>query len=502
MNLRYYQKDALEAAVQGAHEHQKQLIVMPTGSGKTILFSKLAERALPGRSLVLVDKQILADQACEKIEQSISVLPGREQGEHRADAKHSIVVSTVQSMVNRLGRWPRDHFAQVICDEAHCVLADSWQACVSHFDKHAKIFGFTATPFRGDKKNLGRYFDNIAYEISLRRLIHDGYLSPIKVKALPVQIDISNVSSVAGDFHSGRLHDSLTPRLHKIADAIKEHASGRKILAFLPLIETSRQFAQICNSVGLKAQHVSSQEREKDTLLKHFKSCDGGLMSNAMILSTGYDNPKIDCVVVLRPTRSTPLYCQMVGRGTRTAPGKEYLLVLDFLWHHERHNLVRPANLLSETSDVAEIMTQHSFDVGGEVDLLELEASAVEQRRRSLEEEIRANERRKAKVVNPVEFHLALGDVGAAQYVPTVAWESEPPTSKQLKLLEKFKIDSAQVESKGHAHKLISRLMPRMINKLASPKQLIHLRRMGYQNPETATFTQARDFLSRMWGKR
>jgi len=176
--------------------------------------------------------------------------------------------------------------------------------------------------------------------------------------------------------------------------------------------------------------------------------------------------------------------------------------VLDFLWHHERHNLMRPANLLSETSDVAEIMTQHSFDVGGEVDLLELEASAVEQRRRSLEEELRAKERRKAKVVNPIEFHLALGDVGAAQFIPTMVWESEPPTSKQIGLLDKFKIDSSQVESKGHASKLISKLMPRMVKKLATPKQLIHLRRMGYPNPEMATFVQAKDFLSRMWRKR
>ena len=498
MELRYYQHDALNAIIDGEREYDKQLVVMPTGAGKTILFSKLAEKKLPQRTLILADKENLVEQACDKIWQSVKIEAGREQGKSKADKDNAIVVATVQSMIHRLDRWPRDHFDTIVCDEAQHVLADSWQTVLAHFDNHAKVVGVTATPFRGDRRNLATYFDQKTYEIGLRQLINDGYLCPIRLKALPVQIDISGVSSVAGDFHAGRLHDTLTPLLHNIAEQIKENAEGRKILAFLPLIETSKQFVKICNDVGLTATHVSSQEKEKHTILKHFASCDGELMGNAMILSEGYDNPKIDCIVNLRPTRSTTLYCQMMGRGTRIAHGKDDLLILDFLWHHERHSLVRPANLFAEDQETADIMTRRSMG-GEEEDLMGLERDAVAERRRTLEEQIRANRQRKTKTIDPTELSLALGSVVNATYEPVFSWEFDPITPKQRAALERQKIDVTEVETKGHAAKLLGMILPRYSQKLATPKQVMTLRKLRHPNPETATFSEASSYISRMF---
>ncbi|MDP6719002.1 MAG: DEAD/DEAH box helicase family protein, partial [Pirellulaceae bacterium] len=270
MDLRYYQQDAIDAVLKGESRWDKQLVVMPTGAGKTICFSALAQYKLPRRTLILADKEKLVEQACEKIELSIGMNAGREQADHKADLKDAIVVSSVQTMINRLDKWPKNHFATVVADEAHHCVADMWQTVLGHFDGHAKVVGFTATPFRSDKRELGSYFDEVAYEIGLRQLINDGYLGPIRLTALPVKIDISNVPTVAGDFHPGKIHDTLTPLLKKIALQIKEHAKGRKTLVFLPLIETSKQFTAICNSIGLQAHHVSSAEKDKRTLLKHF----------------------------------------------------------------------------------------------------------------------------------------------------------------------------------------------------------------------------------------
>ena len=499
MQLRYYQQDAIDAVLKNESQFGKQLVVMPTGAGKTICFAALAQHKLPSRTLVLADKEKLVEQACEKIEQSTGMIAGREQAQYKADHDNAIVVSSVQTMINRLGKWPKNHFDTVVVDEAHHCVADMWQEVLAHFDDHAKVVGFTATPFRSDKRELASYFDEVSYEIGLKTLIDDRFLCPIKLKALPTRIDLNNVPTVAGDFHAGKLHDTLTPLLRDIALQIKQHAGGRKTLVFVPLIATSKAFVEICKDIGLKAHHVSSAEKDKRTLLKYFSSCDGELMSNAMILTEGYDNPKISCVVNLRPTKSTTLYCQMVGRGTRIAANKDDLLVLDFLWDHQRHNLVRPANIFTENPEVARIMTERSFKGGGEVDMTELERDALEERHRTLEERIRENRQRKARTLDPTEFSLVLGNLGAAEYEPTMPWHHEPITTKQRQILNRAKFDMESVQDRGHASALIDMIVPRWKEKMATPPQVMMLRKLRHPNPTKATFKEADQYISRMF---
>jgi len=502
MKLRDYQEAARDALLQGESEFRKQVCVMPTGSGKTVTFASIIDRKLPGKTLVLAHRESLVEQAADKIWDTIKIEPGIEMAKQKADSRNAVVVGSVQSMINRLDRYAPDHFDSVIIDECHHAIADSWQSVLNHFDDHASVFGFTATPNREGRVQIGSYFDNFTYEIGMRELIDKGHLAPIVLKALPVNIDMRNVSSVAGDFHVGQTHQTLVPYLQEIARNIKEHAAGRKTLVFLPLVETSRLFADICKDEGLNANWVSGSRHDRENVLKQFKKCDEGVLANALLLTEGFDQPSIDCVAVLRPSRSTSFVQQCVGRGTRLHPGKKNLLLLDFLWHHEQHSLVRPANVFTDNDAVADIMTRRSTEaVESELDMDVLERDAVAERHASLEAAIAANRRRAAKTIDPVALSLAFNNLGAAEYQPTVDWHRQPVTDKQKVLLKRQNIDVESVRDKGHAAKLIGMIMPRYNQKLATPKQVMFLRRHNYPNPEKATFSQASAFIGRKVGR-
>jgi superfamily II DNA or RNA helicase len=509
MELRKYQIEARDALLRGAEKFQKQVCVLPCGGGKTITFASLIRERLPGRALVLAHRESLVEQAVDKIWDTIKMKAGVEMASSRAGQNDAVVVSSIQSLQNRLDRWSPDHFKTIIVDECHHVLAESWLKVLNHFDSHGSVFGWTATPSRGDRRSIGNYFQNFTYEIGMRDLIDQGYLCPIVLKALPVQIDMSNVSSVAGDFHQGQTHQTLIPLLRNIAQQIKQHAEGRKTLVFLPLVETSQMFADICNEVGLNANWVSGSRQDRDLVMKQFKKCDSGLLANALLVSEGVDIPSIDALVVLRPTRSVSFYQQMCGRGTRIHDGKENLLILDFLYQHERHPLARPANLFTESQEVADIMTNHAAEAEGEeINLIDLEQEAAEQQRSAaeerhiaLEDAINANRRRKARTIDPTALSLAFGNMRAAEYEPTVAWHSEPVSEKQIQLLRRQQIDVESVRDKGHAHSLIGMIMPRYAKKLATPKQVMFLRKHGYPSPERATFDQAGAFIGRKVGR-
>lgn len=498
MTLRDYQKAARDALLQGENEFRKQVCVMPTGSGKTVTFASIIDRKLPQKTLVLAHRESLIEQAADKIWDTIRIESGIEMAKQKADLMDAVVVGSVQSMINRLERYPKDHFGSLIIDECHHATAESWQRVLHHFDGHASVFGFTATPNREGRVQIGSYFDNFSYEIGMRELIDQGWLAPIVLKALPVKIDMSKVSSVGNDFHVGQSHDMLVPLLTDIAEQIKIHAADRKTVAFLPLVETSKLFAEICRKVGINADWVSGERHDRENVLKKFKKCKTGLLANAQLVAEGYDQPDISCVIVLRPTRSTSFYAQCCGRGTRTHESKKNLLLLDFLYHHERHNLVRPANLFTDNQEVADIMTRRSTEAtGSEMDMDALERDAATERHIALEAAIAANRRRMAKTIDPVALSLAFNNLGAAEYQPTVAWHSQPITEKQKSLLKKQNIDVDSVRDKGHASQLIGMIMPRYSKKLATPNQVMFLRRHNYPNPEKATFAQASEWIKR-----
>ncbi|MFZ4695064.1 MAG: DEAD/DEAH box helicase [Verrucomicrobiia bacterium] len=503
--LRPYQVEAVRCIQEGFVEFRKQLLVLPTGAGKTITFAFLAEKQMPRRTLILAHREELIEQAVEKIRAATGLIAQVEKAERRASLQAHVVVASVQTMQRRLDKWPKDHFALVVADEAHHAISDSWQEVLNHFDGHANILGVTATPHRGDKRNLGKYFENIAYEVSLLDLVKDQYLCPIVIQSVPLKIDISQVKQQAGDFDATQLDDALAPYLGEIANQIKVMAHDRKTLVFLPLIKTSQRFAEVARAAGLNADHVDGAMDGRSEMIEKFHRGDVQVLSNAMLLTEGFDCPDISCLVMLRPTRSQPLYAQAVGRGTRIAEGKKNLLLLDFLWLHERHTLIRPAHLIARNDEEAKIMTELAEKKGGggeQSDLLELQGSAVQEREDRLAAEIKKMERRRAKTIMLQEFAVMMHQPELADFEPEASWHEQPMTDKQREVLTKFGFPADDVKNRGHASALLDAAFRRRDAKLATPKQMFWMKRFGYKSPEIATFEQATVFLNRRFGNR
>jgi hypothetical protein len=222
-----------------------------------------------------------------------------------------------------------------------------------------------------------------------------------------------------------------------------------------------------------------------------------------MLLTEGWDCPAVDCVVVLRPTKVRGLYCQMVGRGTRLSPGKDHLLLLDFLWMTEKHELCRPASLIAENAEVAAQMTKDMEDGAGEAfDLEEEERAAAEdvvaQREEALAKQLAEMRRRKRKLVDPLQFEMSIAAEDLSGYVPAFGWEAAPPSDKQRQALEKAGIFPDEITSAGKAAKLLDRLNKRRNAGLSTPKQIRLLERYGFQHVGTWTMQQASNMVTRI----
>lgn len=503
MAVRPYQRDTIDAIRRGWAEFKRQLVVLPTGSGKTCISAWVAQEHVQAgqRVLFLAHREELLLQTIDKFKRAAGLFCELEKAEHHASRTCQVVVGSVQTFMARGYNWDADHFDLVIVDEAHHVMADSYRRVLEMFPG-ARVLGITATPDRADAKNLGGVFQNIAAEVKLFDLIADGYLAPITLKAIPLQIDLNGVKSIAGDFAADDLGNRLEPLLGNIARGIAEHASFRRVLAFLPLIATSQKFVAACRAEGLHAEHIDGESPDRREKLERFARGEFDLLSNAMLLTEGFDDPGIDCVCVLRPTRSRPLYSQMVGRGTRIHPAKDNLLLLDFLWMHQRHALVRPASLIAHTDEEAEAITELAEEkgkAGGPVEELELEGLASEataQREQALLKKLAENKNKAARTMTAEEFALQHHSMETAEFEPVMEWERQAVTEKQAWCLKRAKIDLASVRGKGHASKLISLIKGDGGITLATPGQRYAMRKAGHPNWSNATQHEARQFFA------
>ena len=221
-----------------------------------------------------------------------------------------------------------------------------------------------------------------------------------------------------------------------------------------------------------------------------------------MLLTEGWDCPSVDCIVVLRPTKVRSLYSQMVGRGTRLHPGKEHLLLLDFLWHTERHELCHPASLICQDEAVAKKMTENIEAAGCPIDIEEAEKKASEdviaQREEALAKQLAEMKKRKKQLVDPLQYEMSIQAEDLSSYVPAFGWEMAPPSEAQKKELEKLQIDPDGVESAGKADRLLERLHQRIETKLASPKQIRRLEMYGFQHVGTWSFDAANNMIDRI----
>ena len=509
MELRPYQQAAKEA-VQAEWKKglQKTLLVLPTGTGKTIVFSKLTEDCVRGgeRVLILAHRGELLDQAADKLNQSTGLGCAVEKAENSSlNSWFRVVVGSVQSMMRetRLSQFKPDHFDSIIVDEAHHCLSDSYQRVLAHFNE-AKVLGVTATPDRGDMRNLGSYFESLAYEYTLPKAIKEGYLSPIRAHTIPLKLDLTAVGQQAGDFKTSDLGTALDPYLYQIADEMAEVCKDRKTVVFLPLVKTSQKFRDILQSRGFRAAEVNGDSKDRAEVLADFDAGRYNVLCNSMLLTEGWDCPSVDCIVVLRPTKIRSLYSQMVGRGTRLHPGKDHLLLLDFLWHTEKHELCHPAHLICESEEIAKIMTKNIEEVGCAVDLEEAEKQATEDaitaREEALAKMLQEMKKRKRSLVDPLQFEMSIQAEDLASYVPSFGWEMGPASEAQTKALEKLGILPDAIDNAGKASKLLDRLDKRRIEGLTTPKQIRFLESKGFNHVGTWQFNSAKNLIDRIAG--
>lgn len=893
MQLRPYQKEAKQAILkEWASGVNKTLLVLPTGTGKTIVFSKLAEKRVRNgdRVLVLAHRGELLEQAADKMAQATGLGCAVEKAEETClDSWFRVVVGSVQSLMreNRLNQFSQDYFNVIIIDEAHHALADSYQRVLNYFTD-AKVLGVTATPDRGDMKNLGQYFESLAYEYTLPKAIKEGYLSPIKAQTIPLKLDLTAVRQQAGDFSTRDLGTALDPYLYQIADEMVKYCMDRRTLVFLPLIATSQKFTKILNSKGFSAAEVNGESRDRAEILQDFADGRYNVLCNSMLLcldveteiltdkgfvkhhemtmqhkvanwnfdgtvffeepkeivkrplydeeymvsidsrtinlrvtdthrmvvgagernkdwkkvsastlrsghvlpasgvskpfdvkveqpkwdeitdreisytsynlrrgegygesesreeawrrlkerrslrytqpneltlddcrfigfwiadgtrtvlqsggieyslsqshnypvivewvdnliarigfdvarretnysgieavkwglprgtgsgpqkrnglfrlepylikegtplfwglneaqfdalvegywygdgwhgqaesgmptsvmmndtnrewidllctigpvrgwrcnmmerpssnpkhndqwglrmikgqnlvishktpivheertpeevwcvkttsknlitrrngyvtvmgnTEGYDHPAIDCVVVLRPTKIRSLYSQMVGRGTRLHPDKDHLLLLDFLWHTERHELCHPAHLISENEEIAKKMTENIEEAGCPIDLEEAQTQAqgdvIVDREAALAKQLKEMRSRKRKLVDPLQFEMSIQAEDLSSYIPMFGWQMSPPSNSQLSALEKYGIFPDEIDNAGKASLLLDRLNIRRIEGLTTPKQIRFLESRGFNHVGTWDFDAASKLINRI----
>lgn len=507
MQLRPYQ-EASRIAIQNEWQsgNTKTLLVLPTGTGKTIVFAKVCEDQVRNgkRGLILAHRGELLDQAADKIMRSTGLVCAVEKAELSSKGQwHRVVVGSVQTMMreNRLAKFDRDHFDFIIVDEAHHALAESYQRVLAHFDQ-ANVLGVTATPDRGDMRALGEYFNSLAYEYTLPKAIKDGFLSPIKALTIPLKIDLSGVSIQAGDYQAAGLGNALDPYLEQIVNEMWEHCRGRKTVVFLPLIATSQKMRELLEAKGFRAAEVNGQSDARSEILKDFDAGRYDVLCNSMLLTEGWDCPSVDCIVCLRPTKIRSLYCQIVGRGTRIHPGKVHLLLLDFLWMSERHELCRPAHLIAENKEVAAKMTENINEAGVAVDLQEAEMVAegncIADRENALAKKLSEMKHRKRKLVDPLQYEMSIQAEDLSGYVPAFGWEMEPPSDKQKQALEKAGIFPDEIECAGKASLMLERINKRRDNGLSTPKQIRFLEGKGFQHVGTWPFEDARKLIDRV----
>ena len=508
IQLRPYQEESKRAVF---HEWEqgisKTLLVLPTGTGKTIVFASITNECVRKgkRVLILAHRGELLEQAADKIKKATGLECAVEKAEESClNSWYRITVGSVQTLMRekRLSQFDKHYFDTIIIDEAHHCISDSYQRILDYFCD-ANVLGVTATPDRGDMKNLGQVFDSLAYEYTLPKAIKEGYLSPIKALTIPLTLDLSAVSTQAGDFKAAEIGTALDPYLEQIAAEMQKYCANRKTVVFLPLIKTSQKFRDLLNKHGFRAAEVNGSSDDRAEILNDFENGKYNVLCNSMLLTEGWDCPDVDCIVVLRPTKVRSLYCQMVGRGTRLAEGKSHLLLLDFLWHTERHELCHPANLICESPEVSKKMTENlSENAGCFVDIeaaaVQAESDVVAQREEALAKQLSEMKARKRKLVDPLQFEMSIQAEDLANYVPSFGWEMMPPSDKQIKTLEKLGIFPDQIENAGKATLLLDRLNKRREENLTTPKQIRFLEGKGFKHVGTWQFDTARKLIDRI----
>lgn len=350
MQLRPYQREAVDAAFRWCAMYEGHpLVVIPTGGGKSLILGTMIADAIanaPGtRALVLAHRKELLAQNARAVASAVPMgsIGFFSAGLKRKDTEHQIIVAGIQS----LGRDPfaAGAFDLVLVDEAHLVppaddtLYRKFIRAVLLSNPDARFIGLTATPYRMGAgllhRGQGALFTDIAYEAPVRELVDAGYLCRLISKATVVRLDASGVAMRGGEYVQRDLEaavdrDELTAGV--VAETLVLAHDRRKILVFCSGVAHAEHVAAAFVQAGVAAScvHGGLDAEQRASRLDRFRTGELRVLTSMDVLTTGYDEPAIDCIVTLRPTKSTGLYVQMLGRGFRLHPDKQNTLVLDF----------------------------------------------------------------------------------------------------------------------------------------------------------------------------
>lgn len=517
MPPRDYQLTCSASVFDAFRESRRTLVVMPTGTGKTVLFGHVSANWESGRVLILAHRDELIRQAADKVGRIVGEQCDIEMGEAYADqfsfqARSHVVVSSVQTMCRerRHSRFSPDDFGLLVIDEAHHAVADSYRTVIDYFSRNPnlKVLGVTATPDRADEEALGKVFDSVAFDYQITDAIRDGWLVPIEQQFVYVDgLDFSNVRTMAGDLNGGDLAKIMEAEemLHKVVDPTIQLAGDQQTLVFASSVAHAERMAEICNRHRSGCAEFIAGTTELETrrdILKRYSRGDFQFLFNCAIATEGFDEPTIGVVAIARPTKSRALYSQMIGRGTRTLTGtvdglteaaqrraaiagsnKQSVLILDFVGNSGRHKLVSTADILGGNydDDVVERAKSEASKKsakGERVDMTE-ELIAAQERIKSEEARKRSQLIGKAKFgtksVNPFDIF----DI-APRREP--GWhKGRKPSDKMLSALRKFKVDEKQLAelSFSQAGQLLDTLCKRAGEGKCTLKQAQILSRNG-----------------------
>ena len=515
IKLRPYQEEAL-AALQEAEDRgqRRNMIVMATGLGKTVVFGKLTADT-PGRTLILAHRDELINQAVDKL---LQVEPRLHLGvvkAERDDRWNQVVVASVQTLARERRRerlFQTPDFSRVICDEAHHSVANSYRAVFEDAGCYNPdgplLLGVTATPQRGDKVGLDAIFEGIVYERDILWGIQNGYLCDLRGKQIYMDLDLDQVRTTAGDFQDGALGEAMeeadAPEI--IAAAYYREAPGRKAIVFTPTVNVAKLTSAALKRLGVGAEWVSgtTPEGERRAMLKRFASGATMVICNCAVLTEGFDEPSVDCIVVARPTKSAAFFIQMVGRGTRTFMNKTDCLILDMVGNTSRHKLVtlstlfgKPLSALKDGSKSVTAALQEEEEREARANGIQFRARDVDLFGRAQFHWVRLPQGWSLSGAGGMRYYLTSPDPDADQWSlvaqkqghadnvilkgvdlgyaqgaaedalrasgqtvladPGARWRKDPPSDKQIKTLVKLGVAIPEQLTKGEASDLLER---------------------------------------------
>lgn len=377
MILRPYQRETLDALYAWfiANPTGNPLLVLPTGAGKAILIAQLIKEALTQwpstRILMITHVRELISQNAQKL---IMAWPEAPIGIHSAglkkkDVYHPVIFAGIQSVWRKA--WHMGSFDLILIDEVHLVSHKA-EGTYRHFlaecrkiNPNARIIGLTATPFRTGHGSIMHgedpLFHGVAHQVKMLDLIEQGYLSPLVSKRMATTLDVSGVQIKQGEYAAGQLEravdrDDITQAA--LDECIQYGADRKKWLVFCSGVAHAEHVADAIKARGIAAGCVTgkTQAHERDRLIEDYRAGRLRALTSMGVLTTGFDVPDTDMLVLLRPTQSPGLFVQMVGRASRIAPGKDNALILDFAGNTMRHGPV----------DQIEAWTPRPSEGGGE----------------------------------------------------------------------------------------------------------------------------------------